>query len=164
MNVVVMRGCTAQPRISCLASSRRLSTISRQLTPTMSHPSHGAIVIVGSGPGIGVHVVTKFASNGFKNVVLLARNKTRLEEEANAVRSAAGQDVKVHTVSTDLADGQSVEAGLKQIDQALGDVPLEAVLFNPARVGPSTFFEFAPEEFEQDLKVCLALYIPPGPH
>lgn len=119
----------------------------------MAATTHGAIVIIGSGPGIGVHIASKFASNGFKHVVLVSRNGPRLDGEANTVRSAAGEDVKVHLVPADLTDAKSIEDGLKQIDQALGDVPVEAVLFNAARVGPSTFFEFTPEEFEQDLKV-----------
>ena len=117
---------------------------------------HGALVVVGSGPGIGVHTASLFASRGFGHVVLLSRNSQRLEEDAKTVKDAAGGDIKVDTVPVDIADTKALEKALAGVKDKIGDTQLEAVLFNAARIGLSKFFEFAVEDMEQDFRVSAA--------
>jgi NAD(P)-dependent dehydrogenase (short-subunit alcohol dehydrogenase family) len=52
---------------------------------------HGALVIFGSGPGIGVHVASRFARGGFEKVVLVSRDAARLRNDAFIVYSTAPQ-------------------------------------------------------------------------
>lgn len=116
--------------------------------------SHGTLLVFGSGPGIGRNVAGLFAERGFQKIILLSRNNVRLSEDADFVR-AASADADVDAIEFDGADLESVRKGLQKIEASMGDVPLECVLFNQARTGPSKFFDFTVEELEADLKVCL---------
>ena len=114
--------------------------------------TNNALLTFGSGPGIGRNVATLFAERGFRKVLLMSRNKERLAQDADVVRSAsAGVDVQEITV--DAADADSVRQALGEANEALGETPLEVVLFNTARTGPSKFFDFSVEELEADLMV-----------
>lgn len=117
---------------------------------------HGALVVFGSGPGIGRNVGALFAERGFKKVYLLSRDTKRLQEDASFVRSAHA-DVHVEAIEVDLADANSVQKALQKLDEGLGAVPLEAVLYNAARLHKSKLFEFTPEDFDWDLKVSSCL-------
>lgn len=113
---------------------------------------HGALVVVGSGPGIGRNVGALFAERGFEKIVLMSRNESRLQEDAAFV-SATAPNAKVEIVSIDLADSGNVQTALKTVDRKLEGVALECVLFNAARLGVSPFLEFKAEDLENDLKV-----------
>ncbi|KAL1625121.1 hypothetical protein SLS56_007466 [Neofusicoccum ribis] len=114
---------------------------------------HGAIVVVGSGPGIGVHVATIFASRGFKKIILLSRDAARLSQDAASVKEKSRSNAAVHTVRTDIADTAELKKSLAEVDKVLENTPLECVLFNAARVGPSKLLEFPVGEIEDDLKL-----------
>jgi len=113
---------------------------------------HNAILVFGSGPGIGRNVAVLFAERGFRKVILMSRNKQRLAQDGDAVRSACA-GVEVQEITVDAADLDSVQRALESANEALVDTPLEFVLFNTARTGPSKFFEFSAEELEADLRV-----------
>jgi NAD(P)-dependent dehydrogenase (short-subunit alcohol dehydrogenase family) len=115
--------------------------------------THNALLVFGSGPGIGRNVATLFAERGFRKVLLMSRDKQRLAQDAHLVRSA-GAGVDVQAITVDAADTDSVRQALEKADEALGGTPLEFVLFNTARTGPSKFFDFSAEELEADLRVC----------
>ncbi|KAH0381473.1 NAD(P)-binding protein, partial [Aureobasidium melanogenum] len=120
--------------------------------------SRGALVVFGSGPGIGRNVAAVFAERGFQKIILLSRNETRLSQDADFVR-AASAGASVDVIEYDGANMESVRAGLEEVEKIMGDVPLECVLFNHARLGPSKFFEFTVEELEIDLQVSvISLY------
>ena len=113
---------------------------------------HGALVVVGSGPGIGSHVAALFASQGFHKVVLMSRNGERLKEDADFVKSKA-KGVDVDIVTIDLADSDEVAKALSEVDKCLADSPLECLLFNAARIGPSKMLEWTAKELRNDLEV-----------
>lgn len=113
---------------------------------------HNALVVFGSGPGIGRNVAALFAERGFSKVVLLSRDGNRLKEDANFVKSARA-GVSVSTITIDLADTENVRTALGTVDKELEGTSLEAVLFNAARVGQSTILEFPAESVETDLRV-----------
>ena len=113
---------------------------------------HGAIVVIGSGPGIGSHVPAKFASQGFNKVVLMSRNRDRLKEDAKRVTDAA-PDANVDVVTVDLSNTDDVRRALAEVDEKLAGTPVEFVLYNAARVGPSKLFDWKPEDLEKDLRV-----------
>lgn len=116
--------------------------------------AHGTLLVIGSGPGIGSNVAKVFVERGFKKVILSSRNSERLTKEVDEVKAAAsGADVLSTTI--DLADKTSVSAALGEMEKLMqGGPPLEAVLFNAARIGPSEMFTFTAEEVERDLQVC----------
>nr|POE49264.1 3-ketodihydrosphingosine reductase [Quercus suber] len=114
---------------------------------------HGALVVFGSGPGVGLGIATLFAERGFAKVILMSRNAERLAQDAAFVRHAANDKTKVLEIPVDAADLAHVTRSLQQVDESLQDTPLECVLFNAARTGKSEFFEFPIESFEHDLKV-----------
>ncbi|EKG18403.1 Short-chain dehydrogenase/reductase SDR, partial [Macrophomina phaseolina MS6] len=118
-----------------------------------SSSNHGALVVVGSGPGIGVHVAAAFASHGFKKIILLSRNAERLLQDADAVKKKSNSAACVHTISTDIADSAKLQQSLAEVDRLLDDTtPLECVLFNAARVDLSKLLEFPVSEVEADLR------------
>nr|POF08144.1 putative oxidoreductase [Quercus suber] len=119
---------------------------------------HGALVVFGSGPGVGVGTATLFAERGFAKVVLMSRNAKRLAQDAIAVRAAAAAAhiaTEVYEIPVDAADLAQVDASLRQVDESLGGTPLHCVLFNAARTGKSKFFDFSPESLENDLKIAV---------
>lgn len=113
---------------------------------------HGALLVFGSGPGVGRSVAALFAERGFEKVFVMSRNADRLKQDADAVRSA-NATAAVHDIPLDMGNLAQVQESLKKVDGELGDTPLECVLFNAARTAPSKFFEFSPDELENDLKV-----------
>ena len=120
--------------------------------------TYNALLIFGSGPGIGRNVAMLFAERGFRKVILMSRNKQRLAQDADLVRSAsAGVDVQEITVES--ADKDSVRQALEKADEALGQTRLEFVLFNTSTTGPSKLFDFSVEELEADLRVRYILLI-----
>ncbi|KAH0028614.1 NAD(P)-binding protein, partial [Aureobasidium melanogenum] len=118
----------------------------------MGGSTRGALVVVGSGPGIGSHVARTFSSHGFKRIILLSRDPSRLEQDADFIRSST-PSAEISTLPIDLAKTSEIPSALEQVDKALGDTPLEVVLFNAARVGPSTLVEWPMEELELDLRI-----------
>ncbi|KAF2638984.1 NAD(P)-binding protein [Massarina eburnea CBS 473.64] len=118
------------------------------------------IIIFGTGPGIGNHVATKFASEGFTHVVLLARNSSRLENEDAPFVAQASLNVKVDSLRLDLSDLDSIPGVLKRIDDLAKGDDVEVVFFNAARIKPSGVLDVSVEEIDEDFKVTnLALYI-----
>lgn len=93
---------------------------------------HGALVIFGSGPGIGVHVASRFVREGFEKVVLLSRNATRLSDDAFIVYSNAPR-TQVSTVAVDLTKPADLERALRDIEFVLGGTQIECVHFGMGR-------------------------------
>lgn len=120
----------------------------------MSTTTSTAFVLFGSGPGIGLHVAARFAQSQFQHVILLSRDRERLENDAAEVR-AARPGVKVTVIACDLSKLQSVQEALLTIDRVLqdDDTTPELVCFNAARVRPTDVQVTAPEEYEIDFRV-----------
>lgn len=116
---------------------------------------YGALVVFGSGPGVGRSVATLFAERGYAKVIIMSRNAERLKQDGEAVR-AANVETSVEEITVDMGNANQVQASLKKVDATLEEsgTPLEAVLFNAARTASSNFFEFPVEELENDLRVC----------
>lgn len=138
-----------------ITCSHHFQSIRRQLASPfrMSTTSSNTFVLFGSGPGIGLHVAARFAQNQFQHVILLSRDRERLEKDAVEVR-AARPGVKVTVVACDLSKLVSVREALATIDKVLQDdgTTLEVVCFNAARVRPTNVLATAPEEYEMDFR------------
>lgn len=112
------------------------------------------LIVLGSGPGIGVGVASRFVQGGFDRVALISRNPQRLATDASTVSSAAAAASKTLTVKTyavDVSESVKLEATLKQVVQDLGGP--EVVVYNAARVGGGKFFEQSEESVDFDFKV-----------
>lgn len=114
--------------------------------------AYGALIVFGSGPGVGRNVAALFAEREFSKVILISRDATRLSKDAEFVRSAAA-GVNISEIPTDLGDMNQVQESLKKVEESLQDTPLHCVLFNAARLGRSDFFTFAPQDLTNDLQV-----------
>lgn len=117
----------------------------------MSTRSDNAVVIIGSGPGIGTNTAAVFAAKKFNKVALVARNPTQLEKDAASVTSAASGNVTVKTYPTDVLDPAKFTTTLAQINKDLGTV--EFVLFNAAIVAESHHMEVSDDELLRDFKI-----------
>lgn len=100
---------------------------------------------------IGIHVASRFASQGFSKIALLARNKEQLARDSAAVKTRRA-DLHVKTYAVDVTDSAELSGALGAITDDLG--PPEVVFFNAARVKPSTLLEVDDEELLYDCKVC----------
>lgn len=119
-----------------------------------------SLVVIGSGPGIGVHVASHFASEGFSKIALLARSTEQLERDSAAVRMRSDHGhVDVRAYPVDVTDSAGLRAALGRVTDDLG--PPEVVFFNAARVKPSILLEVGDEEMLYDFKAC-AIDIPCG--
>jgi NAD(P)-dependent dehydrogenase (short-subunit alcohol dehydrogenase family) len=108
------------------------------------------LVLIGCGPGVGVSTASLFASKGF-NIALISRDAKRLKDDAQKVQSSAQGELDIKTFAVDVADHQAFMKTLQDVHQTMG-LP-EVVIFNAARVGPSSFGEFTPEELMQDYRI-----------
>ncbi|KAL7935112.1 NAD(P)-binding protein [Trichoderma chlorosporum] len=117
----------------------------------MASRSDNAVVIVGSGPGIGTNTAAVFAAKKFNKIALVARNPTQLEKDAATVTSASNGNVTVKTYSTDVIDPTKFTATLQQISQDLGTV--EVILYNAAIVAESRHIEVSNEELIRDFMI-----------
>ncbi|KAF2738520.1 NAD(P)-binding protein [Polyplosphaeria fusca] len=116
-----------------------------------------SIAIFGSGPGIGNHVAAKFAASGFNHVILLARNQSRLQEDANYIKSKV-PDTKVSTVPLDLSNLSAVTKALDDIDAIAPK--LEVIFYNAAVIKSNPVLEVPTEEIEKDFRVTTtSLYL-----
>lgn len=119
-------------------------------------PSSPLLIVVGSGPGIGVSTACLFAQRRYARVALFSRDSTRLQEDRQRVLRAAkqrGKQVEVKTWSVDIEDRRSLERTLKETE-SFGKV--ECVFFNAAWVRESEFLSFPVEEIERDFRVRAA--------
>ena len=117
------------------------------------------IVILGSGPGIGVGVACHFASagRGFGRVALLSRNADRLQEDAETVkahskRAGAEAELTVKTYAVDVVDVLALEKTLRQVEHDLG--PPEVVMYNPSRLRQTRFGDVPSQGLTEDFEVC----------
>lgn len=113
---------------------------------------HGALVIFGSGPGIGVHVASRFARGGLEKVILLSRDAARLRNDAFIVYSNAPQ-VEVSTVAADLASQTEVQRALRKIGDILGDTPIECIHYNAAKASRTFLLEESAADLRTNLEV-----------
>lgn len=91
---------------------------------------HNAL-ITGGSQGIGAATARELLSNGC-NLVLIARNKERLEEFAGSLRKPGGP--QVITASADIGIAENVPQVVKQAQESLG--PIE-ILINNAGSSPA---------------------------
>jgi NAD(P)-dependent dehydrogenase (short-subunit alcohol dehydrogenase family) len=111
------------------------------------------IVILGSGPGIGVAVASHFASQSFGRVALISRNAERLKEDAETVKADSGKkDLQVKVYAVDVGNVLALEKTLGQVAHDLG--PPEVVVYNAARLRQSKFGDVPAKELTEDFQVC----------
>ncbi|KJZ75071.1 hypothetical protein HIM_05557 [Hirsutella minnesotensis 3608] len=116
-----------------------------------------SLIVVGSGPGIGVHVASLFASRRFAKVALIARDAKRLADDRAAVEAAA-PIARVKTYEADITDLHRLRDVMDQIDRELGTV--ECIFFNAARVRPSKLLEAGEDEMLYDYQItCTSLHV-----
>lgn len=113
------------------------------------------LLILGSGPGIGVSIARTFSVRGFTHVALISRNKDRLAQDKDQVLTAIqerGYSCQVRTWVCDLSN-------LEQLKGTLGEIggwgSLECVVFNAARVSGRPPLEESTEAIEVDFRVSL---------
>lgn len=120
------------------------------------------LIMLGSGPGIGVGVASHFASQSFDRIALLSRNAERLQQDVASVKAAAAQagrnNVTVKAYAADVGDTKSLESALDSIVKELGKP--EVIVYNAARLGGSELLELSEERVEGDWKVRLDVLRP----
>lgn len=114
------------------------------------------LIVLGSGPGIGISVAKLFAQKHFSKIALVSRNTERLQsdkEEVAAAAKDAGKTAQVAVYTTDLNDFDALRKTLNEIEK-LG---IGAVFYNAARIRPSDILTMSVEELEEDFRVGLPL-------
>nr|POF05472.1 dehydrogenase/reductase sdr family member 12 [Quercus suber] len=128
-------------------------------TTYLSQMPGKTLLVLGSGPGIGVGVASTFAVRGFTHIALVARSSDKLKEDQGKVLDAIqerGYSCQVKTWACDLTDFERLNTVLGEVD-GWGD--LECVFFNAARVGGKPPLEESTEAIEKDFRLTnLAMY------
>lgn len=91
------------------------------------HSQHGLALITGASSGIGATYANRLAQRGF-DLLLVARNQTRLDDLAAQLRTGSG--VGVETLRADL----TVAADVAQVVQRLSSDPAISLLVNNAGI------------------------------
>jgi len=118
--------------------------------------SSKTIVVLGSGPKIGRHVAALFATHGFDNIALLARNVDRLRDDQEFVLEQAKKGgakriaIKVYPVDLQ-ADPQDLKDVLSAVENDLG--PPEVVVYNASKLEKSAMFEYTENALVENYKV-----------
>lgn len=122
----------------------------------MSSSIQPALLLIGSGPGIGLSTATLFATKKSKSVGIISRNASRLAQDQQAIEEEAlksGSEVKVSCWSVDITKPEPFENVLKLAKETLGNIT--CVIFNAARVAPSELLKFPEEEIMEDFKASV---------
>jgi len=115
----------------------------------MASSNSQTLVVVGSGPGIGVSVATLFAKNKFNNVALISRDSTRIQQDRKTILEfiPSSREVEVKTWNVDITNTKDFKHVLSEVEK-FGDI--SCVHFNAAEVEPSDLVEFPEEEIVRD--------------
>ena len=100
-------------------------------------------LVTGATAGIGESFSRLLASNRY-NIVLVARDLTRLQERAKALEEKFG--VKTHVIQADLASDE----GCRKVEQYISENQID-VLINNAGFGTNKAFTMSTLEIEQQL-------------
>jgi short-subunit dehydrogenase len=107
----------------------------------------GTAVITGASGGIGGVYADRLGRRGY-DLVLVARNKPRLDAVASAVSSQTGRTVR--TIAADLA----TNAGVSTVERLLKEDGSITMLVNDAGVGAVTpLLQSDPEKMSEMIKV-----------
>ncbi|OZI07742.1 3-ketoacyl-ACP reductase [Siphonobacter sp. BAB-5385] len=106
-------------------------------------------LVTGAGKGIGRAIALALAAEGV-NVALLARSNDSLKEVAAAVEALG---TKAYPVSADVADRNSVETAINQIQTTAG--PIDILINNAGTASFGSFLELEPETWENIIQVNL---------
>lgn len=127
------------------------------------------LLLLGSGPGIGLSIATAFALKHFTRLALCARNAEHLARERKqiiAAAKAAGREVEVRTFVVDLGDLVGLKGRLEEIERVCaigGDSggELGCVWHNAASVRFSEPLSEGMELVEGDMKVSPHSHVEP---
>ncbi|KAK5111868.1 hypothetical protein LTR62_004600 [Meristemomyces frigidus] len=118
------------------------------------------LLLLGSGPGIGVAIASCFATRGFTHIALVSRNASRLKEDKDKVLDAIqerGYSCQVKTWACDLTDLEHLKKTLGEVEGFGG---LDSVVFNAARVAGRPPLEEEVESIRKDFELTnIALYV-----
>lgn len=112
------------------------------------------LLVIGSGPGIGVSTAALFAQKRFERIALISRRSDRLAEDKATIATKVGsaKNVDITTWAVDITDSVEFKKTLHDIELwAQGNI--ECVLYNAARVNYSTLTSFTDDELLYDFKV-----------
>ncbi len=100
----------------------------------------GTALITGASSGVGATYADRLARRGY-DLILVARNRGKLEEDARALTARTG--VRIQVLSADL----TVDADLKRVEQVLRDDRRISLLVNNA--GAATLGAFGNADIER---------------
>jgi NAD(P)-dependent dehydrogenase (short-subunit alcohol dehydrogenase family)/uncharacterized protein YndB with AHSA1/START domain len=133
-----------------LARLKRIAEDRPTGTPRRTREIAGQrVLITGGSSGIGLALAEKLAAEDAR-LVLLARDETGLAEAARRVRE---HGVEVHVVSADIADRESIEAGIRAAAEQLGG--LDVVVCGAAAIAFGPFAETDPDDFDATVATVL---------
>ena len=110
-------------------------------------------LITGGSDGLGLAMGLKFAESG-GNVILLARNKDRLEKAADLIsNSVKGTQVRVEIISADVTDSEQISQAWKISKERFNQIDILVNIAGAHASGP--FLEITDEMWQTDLDLKL---------
>jgi short-subunit dehydrogenase len=116
----------------------------------MSNNTKGAALITGASTGIGAVYADRLAKRGY-DLILVARDETRLNALADRLRTETG--VTVEVVKADLTN----KADLLKVEQRLAsDAAITALINNAGVAGANDFLGSDPDAFDKMIQLNVA--------
>lgn len=110
------------------------------------------VYISGGSSGIGLAVASQAASAG-ANVMILARDKTRLQQAADSIQEAGMPGRKVAWRSVDITDPAATKAVISEAASGFG--PPDILVNCAGRARPNYFKNIGSDQFEATMKLNL---------
>jgi NAD(P)-dependent dehydrogenase (short-subunit alcohol dehydrogenase family) len=98
-----------------------------------------SVLVAGVGPGLGIAVAARFASEGYR-VAMLARSRDRLAELAKPAPD------RLFPIACDVTDPAQVNAAFDETERTLG--PLACAVFNAGAYRRGSVLDIEPKDFE----------------
>jgi NAD(P)-dependent dehydrogenase (short-subunit alcohol dehydrogenase family) len=126
----------------------------------------GTLLVVGSGPNIGVSTATLFAQKKFDRIALISRSSSRLQTDKSTILSYLSSSTipsiqfQIETWAVDVTEKDKFEAVLEQVGEwsKAEDMGIGCILFNAARVDFSSICGgFEEKELVYDFMVTITL-------
>lgn len=104
------------------------------------------VLITGGSSGIGFAIAKAYVMAG-ANVVIMGRDRKKLEDACNNIVIETGEKKKIHYVVGDIKDIANIEVLLNSVESFLGENGIDLLINNAGILG-NTSMECSEEEFD----------------
>ena len=120
------------------------------------------LVVIGAGPGLGIHIAEEFGSRGFRTI-LMSRREEALKQYVTELNE---KGIEADYQAVDCAKNESIKSSLSKVQQKYDGI--DVLVYNTAVLQGGSPLELTPEELSERYQVdvsgalCAAQHVIPG--